>query len=252
MRCLGKLAPRHDERIPHLMGVARTVALPPVPAAVDWSAGLTFGPMGNDRLGDCTAAAFGHAVQTWTSKAQAPILLTDDQVVALYAATSGYRPGHPETDQGAVCADVLAHLSAHGVWQGEQRLEILSGHARLTPTNTLEVRGAVAWLGGVYAGLALPLATQDMGDTWDVPPQGSAGAGPDSWGGHCVWVCGADPDGLTCISWGERVRMTWRFWATYADEAWGLVSRDWLDATGHCPDGLDFDALLARAGEIAG
>lgn len=68
---LGKRPRRRDERT---LKLARylTGALPPAPAAVDYTQGVTdWGVMLNDRLGCCTIAAVGHAVQTWKLNAGA-------------------------------------------------------------------------------------------------------------------------------------------------------------------------------------
>ena len=29
-------------------------------------------------------------------------------------------------------------------------------------------------------------------------------------------------------TWGKQIQMTWQFLNTYMDEAWGLVSADWI------------------------
>ncbi len=72
---LGKLAARRD---PRTLRLARYLApaLPPPPAQVDYTCGVKdWGMMLNDRLGCCTIAAVGHAVQAWRLNAggsQAP------------------------------------------------------------------------------------------------------------------------------------------------------------------------------------
>lgn len=62
---LGKRHRRHDART---LKMARYLAsgLPAAPPAVDYTRGVTdFGMMLNDRLGCCTIAAVGHAIQVW-------------------------------------------------------------------------------------------------------------------------------------------------------------------------------------------
>jgi hypothetical protein len=39
--------------------------------------------------------------------------------------------------------------------------------------------------------------------------------------------------------------MSWNFWAAYCDEAYGLLSKDWLEASGKAPSGFDAAALTA-------
>ena len=58
---LGKLAPKHDARIPMLAALHRGAAFGA--SCVDWSGGVkSWGVMRNDTLGDCTCAAVGHAI----------------------------------------------------------------------------------------------------------------------------------------------------------------------------------------------
>ncbi|MGB6874974.1 MAG: hypothetical protein WBD87_02970, partial [Candidatus Acidiferrales bacterium] len=68
---------------------------------------------------------------------------------------------------------------------------------------------------------------------------------PGSWGGHAVPVLAYDSDGLTCITWGAKKRMTWAFFAQYCDEAYAPLSHDWFSAQGIDPSGIDFAALSA-------
>jgi hypothetical protein len=104
---LGKLPPKHDMRIPMLAHY--TAALPPAPAAIDWSSGHTddWGDMKNDVLGDCTCAGVGHAIQVFTLNAMNQRkTIPDATVIGLYEQF-GYNPSDPSTDQGAVETDVL-------------------------------------------------------------------------------------------------------------------------------------------------
>ena len=84
-----------------------------------------------------------------------------------------------------------------------------------------------------------------------VPPTRRCGTGragstaptrPGSWGGHAVDVVGYDEAGLTVVTWGALKRMTWAFWGRYGDEAWCVLSPDFL-ADGRSPQGFDLEAL---------
>jgi hypothetical protein len=57
-----------------------------------------------------------------------------------------------------------------------------------------------------------------------------------------VNIVGYDPDGLTCITWGKRQRMTWAFWHAYVDEAWAILPAEFNGAT---IAGLHWDQLQA-------
>jgi hypothetical protein len=62
---------------------------------------------------------------------------------------------------------------------------------------------------------------------WSVPPSGTGGDGaPGSWGGH------AAPRSLTVVTWGALQTMTWGFWAPDRDEAYAILSPDYLKQKG--------------------
>lgn len=236
---LGKLPPKYLPRLPML--AAYTAALPPAPVAVDWSGGAqSWGSMLNNSLGDCTCAAVGHAIQTWT-RANGHISTISDAVVQTLYEQFGYRPGDPSTDQGAVETAVLGYWDSHPV-DGHA----LEGFVGLQPREIRDIRDAVWLLGGVYIGLALPESAQgQVGGCWTVPQSGlSAGPGVvGGWGGHAVFVVAYDSRGLTCVTWGKLQRMSWNFWWAYCDEAYGLLSKDWAPANGNAPSGFNLAAL---------
>ena len=80
-------------------------------------------------------------------------------------------------------------------------------------------------------------------DVWDVVQGEDGEAG--SWGGHAINIIGYDIDGLTCVTWGATKRMTWAFWAAYVDEAYAIISSDFLNQTGQTPGGFDLQMLQA-------
>lgn len=235
---LGKRPPRRREGTPLMAKYA--AALPAPPAAVSWAGKLTtLGAMGNDRLGDCTCAALGHAIQTWTSQAGGEATIPDAAVLAVYEAVGGYVPGEPQTDRGAVIYEVLAYWMKNPVGGHAQPY----GFAYVAPGDTAEVKDAIYWFGGCDIGLALPVSAQSQ-DVWDVPAGGPTGPGaPDSWGGHSVFVVGYDAEGLTCVTWGQLKRMTWAFWSTYCDEAWAILAPDWVQGDAPAPDGFPLAQL---------
>jgi hypothetical protein len=66
---------------------------------------------------------------------------------------------------------------------------------------------------------------------------------PGSWGGHAVYLVAYDQDTLTCITWGQLKKMTWAWFEKYCSEAYALVSKDWIKATGVSPSGFDLATL---------
>lgn len=245
-RKLGKLAPKHDPRT-FRMSAPLARALPVIPPSANWAQGVQWPMWCNDRLGCCTAVSVASAIRTWTGAAQAPILLSDDEVVANYAATSDYVPGEPATDRGAVELDVLNQwirdgLSMPGTQPGRS---YLTAYGSIDPRNQQAVQRAVAFLGGLYIGLSLPEWCCETDDDWIYDPQRDNTIA----GGHAVWLHGYDATGLELNTWGMTRRMSWDFLARFCDEAYGLVARQhWSDVHGVSPRGEALDALVLEMG----
>lgn len=228
--------------------------LRPAPDSADWSGGRAYwGIMGNDRLGNCTAASAAHAVQVWTQAAQSQMTTpADADVVAFYAATTGYDPANPLTDQGGVEDSVLRWWSNGGQLAGHR----IDGYAKLHLKggciDELATLKDSVWLtGSAYLGLELPQTARRQA-TWDVVSDGTPGAEPGSWGGHCVLAVAYTPQVLTCITWGVLKSMTWNFVQEYCSEGYALLSKDWIKAGGDTPPGFDWPTLLADVQALKG
>jgi hypothetical protein len=235
---LGKLEPKFLKGLPPLG--AFTQALPPPPTAIAYSGGLrSLGIMANDRTGDCTCAACGHAIQLWTSMVSKETVVSDASILAMYSSISGYVPGDVNTDVGAVASEVLLYwyknpLAGHA----------LSGFASIRPGNRTSIRDAIYLFGICYLGIQMPLSAR-YAHSWILPP-GQATTGdwePGSWGGHAVPACDYDETGVTVISWGKLIKVGWSWLDAYMDEGYGLLSRDWMAATGNSPPGFNWAAL---------
>lgn len=236
---LGKAAPRRDSRTlklaSYLLG-----ALPPTPAKHDLSGyipGGNWGQMKNDAIGDCTCAAAGHMIMQWTAAAGKLVVPSDADIVAAYSAITGYAPNKPGSDDGAVELDVLNFWRTKGI-AGHK----IGAYAAVEHRNHDHVRAAVYIFGGLYIGVALPKSAQNQ-NTWDVPNWLTRwfldDPTPGSWGGHAVEVVAYDSKGLTVVTWGKLQKMTWAFWDKYVDEAYALLSQDFLNGNGRTPDGFD-------------
>jgi hypothetical protein len=238
MMKLGRKAIKTDSRT---LALAKylTPKMPAPPRKVDWTKGITsWGKMLNDKLGDCTIAGVGHAVQVWTANTGKMKTVPDAVVQRYYAKWDGYIPGKPKTDTGGSELDVLNGWKKQG-FAGNKLLAFADPKL----VNLDEIRQSIALFGGVYVGLALPLTAKTQ-DVWDVAPRGGANAKPGSWGGHCVYIPKYDQNSFTCITWGELKVMTVAFWKKYADEAHTLLCQDWLTAKG-APSGFDQAQLQA-------
>jgi hypothetical protein len=251
---LGKQPVRHDPRT-LLFASYTTPALPAPPPALNLATEVKapWGMMDNDQIGDCTCAAAGHLIMEWTASAKSKMFTpSDQQIVAAYSAITGYNPKTGANDNGAQEIDVLNYWRQQGI--ANHKIEAFMA---LEPANHTHVMDAVWIFGGCYIGLALPKSAQAQTSnrqTWSVPPAGTGGDGaPGSWGGHAVPVIAYDSRSLTVVTWGALQAMTWGFWAAYCDEAYAILSPDYLKQKGGqtiAPSGFNLPQLEADLADL--
>jgi hypothetical protein len=249
---LGKKPPKRDSRT--LMLARYIKALPPPPPAVDWTTkipGQQYGMMMNDSLGDCTCAGMGHGEQIWSSETGVEVTVPDSVILSAYEAIGGYNPADPNSDQGCVELDVLNWWRQNGL--GGHKIDAF---VAVNVQNPAHLKTAINLFGFIYIGLALPKTIENQTDLWDVVA-GQTGPGqpgePGSEGGHCVIIPKYDPGIWTCITWGAPQKMTDAFVNLYLDEAYALVSKEWLSSvSGKTPSGLDYAALEADLQSVTG
>ncbi|HEY3974309.1 MAG TPA: hypothetical protein VGM18_14990 [Candidatus Sulfotelmatobacter sp.] len=241
---LGKGVARHDPRT-LLLASYVTPALPTPPASADLTAkvGSSWGMMDNDQLGDCTCAAAGHLIMEWTANAGKKMVTpTDKQIVAAYSAITGYNPVTGANDNGAQEVDVLNYWRQSGI-AGHK----IGAYVALEPANHIHIMDSVYIFEGCYIGVQLPISAQAQTQNhqpWSVPPGGTTGDGkPGSWGGHAVPVMAYDARGVTVVTWGALQIMTWGFWEAYCDEAYAILSNDYLTGKKTTPEGFSMQQL---------
>jgi hypothetical protein len=231
------------------------VALPATPPSCDWTTGVPSWPMyGNDVLGDCTIAAVGHMIQAWSAAAGGLKTFGDADVEAMYwetgdppAATGA--AGGP-TDDGRDEMGVLNYWRQTGLAPGTSYTDKIVAYASVDVSNADQVRAAISLFGGVYAGAGLPLTAQGQ-SVWDVVAAEPEQNQPYSWGGHAIPILAYDEAGdFVVVTWGGLMRVTGAFFAEYFDEAYAIVSADFLTATGASPAGFDLERLEADLLEI--
>jgi hypothetical protein len=222
-----------------------------VPAEVSW---LTKVPRDgwpmyfNDVLGDCVAAAAGHAIEQWQVYANPRSGIVSPpraSILKAYEDVGGYVPDDPTnpqsnaTDNGCVILDMLNYWRKTGIG-GHKILAYVS----VNPLSALEIREAVMLFGNVYMGIQLPTSVQGF-NSWTVPDGGTASTNgaPGSWGGHCIPVVAVSPESLTCITWGEVLKMSHNFAIDYVDEIWAAVSLDWIEKNGLSPSQFNLAQL---------
>jgi len=241
---LGKKAPRLDPRTLRFAKYIQAVPSPPI--EVDYLPAHGPWPMyANDSLGDCVEAAAGHMIDEWQYCTQPDALQpTTAQIIQAYSGATGYVPGDPLTDQGTDMLTFLKYWRKTGVG-GHKILAFVS----LETGNLTQLEQAIWLFGASMIGLALPISAQNQ-SAWSVPGNLQGDAAPGSWGGHCVPV-GAYrhdfPSRLrnTVVTWGQTLTMSDYFYQCYCDEAYAVLSQDWIEKQGVSPSGFDLAALQA-------
>src|ERR1700685_4064175 len=119
---LGRLQRTYDPRIPHLSAMLTGQTLVPPPASVDYTHKMpaSLGMMLNNTLGDCTCAAFYHALQVWSFNADARSMDTepDPDVEKLYILAGAYNPRGGGEGRGGNEQKVLTYLLKSGAPTG--------------------------------------------------------------------------------------------------------------------------------------
>lgn len=247
---LGKAMARHDPRT-LLMASYTTHVLPTPPAGFSLTSKVSkWGMMENDQIGDCTCAAAGHLIMEWTANAGKKMVTpSDKQIVGAYSAITGYNPTTGANDNGAVEIDVLNYWRQSGI-AGHK----IGAYVALEPSNHNHVMDSVFIFEGCYIGVQLPISAQAQvqnHQAWSVPPGGPHGDGkPGSWGGHAVPVVAYDSRGVTVVTWGALQVMTWSFWAAYCDEAYAILSKDYLTGKKTTPQGFSMEQLRADLADL--
>jgi hypothetical protein len=214
-----------------------------IPASVDFCSEVTSWPMSlNDTLRDCTIAAANHTQMAWNQFAHGSNTpWTDDQVLAAYEAIGGYVPGDPSTDNGCVMQDVLQYWKTEGI-AGDK---ILAYGAIRNWTGPARIQ-CLYTFGSIYTGINCPQSAEteyDDNQPWIYVPDS-----PDE-GGHCIDLQAeidsppGAPPGMRVVSWGRAIPTSAGFYMNYTEEAWVIVTQDFIEVDGKNPDGIDLQAM---------
>lgn len=235
---LGKLPVRTDVRTLSLARYVDRAKLPSPPDVFDETTRVHDWPMyANDRIGDCTIAAAGHMIEAWTAAGRGQAVEVPE--AAVLAAFDQVKQVDPATGEaGAVVLDVLRLWRATGI-AGHR----IGAYARVSVHDHELVRSASWLFGGLYLGLQMPLSAQRQ-QTWNWPGSLTGPAAPGSWGGHAVDIVRYGAETLTAVTWGRLQELTWPFLDRYCDEAYCILSDDFLDGD-RAPNGFDLEALKA-------
>ncbi|GBR33992.1 hypothetical protein AA11826_1157 [Komagataeibacter oboediens DSM 11826] len=210
--------------------------------------------LGNDVLGNCTAAGIGNHIRATAALGGYQITVTTGDAVRFYASSTGYIPGNPLTDQGGAEVDVLTTALRSGYGLTDQTLFPLWGSVESGDLNG--IRNITAGLSAAYLGVRLAMSDMwedgngSLAPVWDtITPASHGDPSPGSAGGHCLllwdYAGTADADLVTLLTWGGMQKATWRWLRSRIMEAHGLAWRQLLPGGIHAPTGQDWDALIA-------
>lgn len=229
--------------------------LPPVPLGqdVDRASRVSSWPMYcNDVLGCCTLSGIGHMYGAWTTYGSGiEALFADSQVQAVYSRVGGYVPGDPSTDNGCVMQDVLDDQKVNGMADTRGKVHKVAGYAMFgNPADELLLGQVLDVFGSVYVGINVQQQMEtEFSDqqpwTWD--------PAAEPVGGHAICLqrrLGSGSAPLEYVTWGALQPATADFQANAAEEAWAVVTQDWLQANGATVEGLDLQQLLSDMQQV--
>lgn len=245
---LGRLPRSHDPRIPMLHTLMAGKALEPVVPAADYTKGMpqNLGMMKNDTLGDCTCAAFYHALQVWSFNALGKIDTEPDlDVEKLYEQACGYKPQQGGEGPGGNEQHVLTYILKNGAPcgpNGQQRQKI-AAFVEIDVKNIDNIKRtiydcAVCYIGFEVPQFVMPPDAEPLA-VWDLDPKGNN----TIIGGHAVILAGYDANGARVVSWGKYYTMTWAFFEKFVDEAYAIADSGWITKTNKTPGGLTLQQL---------
>lgn len=255
---LGKLPPHPEDTHPRLkLGRFLAARYPLAPKVVDYLSKVAAWPMyGNDQWGDCVWADFGHTIQAATAYGVGKaVTVTTDALLKGYSDVTGFNPqagppGQNNTDQGTVIQDGLNYWRKTGIRLPGGTMHRILAFAQVDHTNPGEVNAALNLFGHLTIGIRFPdsaMGQFDQGEPWAVVH------GARVEGGHAITLGGEIPATVDkVVTWAKVQQMTPAFWAKYVEEAWVVVTPEWVSAAGTSPEGLDVAALNAAFTDLTG
>ncbi|MDD3853649.1 MAG: hypothetical protein PHD40_08360 [Syntrophomonadaceae bacterium] len=239
---LGK-KPFVEDKRDLLFRTYKTIDLPQIPATFghqdlisDW------GMLGNDTVGDCTCAGADHETMLWTTEGNDPAAFTSENTISDYSAITGYNPDDPDSDRGAVVRQVLLYRQKTGMIDVDSERHQIGAFAKLDHKDINEIKEAMYLFSAIGVGIQLPQSAMlqfNTGKPWKVV-QGS-----QIEGGHYVSCVGYDEEYIYCVTWGQIQKMDYDFFQTYCDEAWVMLSKEFLNEQGNSPEGFNLAQLRA-------
>lgn len=236
----GKLAPKphRDTLLMSKYIGADALPAPPEKRAWEYRVKSAWGMFLNNELGICVIAACLHWIMAATANTDKPAIFTDAEALRAYSAITGYVPGDPSTDQGTAWTDALAYWREIGFTDVNGTVHKILGWAAVGLTIP-ELNQALNLFGGLLIGTNVTQSMMDQfnaGQPWNAPFDGGI------IGGHGIPELGYGGEGRSVITWNAEEQGDNTLPSNY-DEAYCVVTQDFLDAAGMAPSGIDLATL---------
>lgn len=233
---LGKLKAKSHN---HSLSLSKylTPILPFLRTSIAWERKVTnWSMLGNDQYGDCVEAAAANALMTETSQSGSQISPSVDQVLQDYSNITGFNPNDPNTDNGTVMVDALSYYVKSGI----VGRKILAWASVKIDSSLWEFKQAISLFGTVLVGFNVPQSAMDQfnaGQQWIIDTSSPI------IGGHCVAISEYNPTQLICNTWGALQPTSLGFFPYYADEAYVMITQDWINKMKISPSGFNIQTL---------
>lgn len=244
---LGRTARKYNPSVPHFSTMVKKLSWqwPAMPAILDTAQSFPvdydYGMLGNDTHGDCTCATVYHCNQVWDKDAQNSILNVSNNTALQLYREMGW-DGTEATDTGCNEQDVLTYLIKAGAPLDNGTRKKISAFFEVDVRNMDDIKRVIYECGTCYIGMQMPAEIAQAGypEVWDIT------SSPHFEGGHAFNLVGYDATGFIFITYGKKYKMTYKFWQATADEAYAIISPDWVEQTGKTPFGLTASDLTEQ------
>ena len=211
---LGSKPAKRDERnfkMEQLLAAAKS------PASYDFDKthkGIPLPMFGNDRYGDCVIAGRAHQTLRFEDAEQNKVIsITEKEVLDEYFKESG------GSDTGLYILDSLKAWRKG--WTAAGKTYKIKAFAEIDPKNHDLVKNTMSSDIGIYIGMAMPDNWQDALDKGK--PWTDVSQPMNESNGHCVFLPAYTKTYLTCVTWGMKQEMNWKWWDKYVTEAYGVI-----------------------------
>jgi len=201
--------------------------------------------LGNDRYGCCVWAGAAHESMLWTREAGALATYTEANVLAAYAAVTGFNPAIGAHDDGTDMLAACKYRQRTGIPDAKGTRHKIGAYLALDVGDVEQLHAAAYLFDGVGIGVQFPREWMDRfnaGRTW------ATVRNPHIDGGHYVSAVCRHRNFTGVVSWGRVVWLTDAGYRQFNDETYAYLAPEKLRG-GVDMQGLDLATLrtdLAR------